>query len=210
MNVTTAQAEIGDLKTALLTAASIPDVTEKDFSGKLITYPFRERTLVEVRARAGDFKGAKEVAQTIDENYHDGYQKGYTLRVIARAEAEAKDTRAAVATADTIQHDFSKAAAYVDIAQAQARAGDRAGAARSFEQALRLAEDVPEVKHQTVLDVARPLLLRTLAAAQAEVGEDKAAQEWIARQSSPSLKVWALVGLAEGLAKRQAAAKQPR
>jgi RNA polymerase sigma factor (sigma-70 family) len=197
-----AQAEMEDVKAALVTAETIPDVTEKDTFGKVISFPFRERTLVELKARAGDFAGATKIAEKIDGEYHDGYQRGYAFQVIARAQAEAKDVKAALATAGRIEHDITKVAAYTDVARTQARAGDEAGAAKTFAEALKFATEVPEEKWP----FGRPQLLRELAAAQAEAGAAAAAREWIATQG-PYLRTWALVGLAEGLAKQKRGAK---
>jgi hypothetical protein len=44
------------------------------------------------------------------------------------------------------------------------------------------------------------MTLLQLAAAQAEVGEEKAALEWIARLPSPFTRAYALLGVVEGLA----------
>jgi RNA polymerase sigma factor (sigma-70 family) len=200
-----AEAEVIDLKTALLTAESIPDILEKTVDGEVISFPFREKTLAELSARARDFKAARKAADAIDGMFHQGYQKGYCLRVIARSQAEAKDVKGALETADAIEHEFNKAIAYAEIAQAQARARDRDGAVETFAKALRLAEAVPDTANN--FDRGRTYALRGLAAAQARVGEEKAAREWITRQTEPHLRAWALVGLAEGLAARQAAKK---
>ena len=199
-----AEAEAGDLKTALLTAQSIPDISLKTVDGEETSFPFRDKTLVELAAQARDFKAARKAADAIDGMYHQGYQKGYCLRVIARSQAEAKVVKGALKTADVIEHDFHKAAAYAEIAQAQARARDRDGAVETFDKTLRLAEAVPDT---VIFDRGRPWALRKLAALQAEVGQEKASRQWIARQTEPHLRAWALVGLAEGLAARQAAKK---
>jgi hypothetical protein len=180
-----------------VTAETIPDIALRDVFGELVTFPSRERTLVELKVRAGDFATARKVAATIDDRYHGGYQKGHAYHVIACAQAEAK---AALETAAEIQHDFHKADALTDIARIQAQAGDHAGAAKTIAKALQLADAVPEV-NTTLVDYARPLALRRLAAAQAEVGQEQAAREWIGKQE-PHLRVWALLGLVEGTAER--------
>jgi RNA polymerase sigma factor (sigma-70 family) len=205
-----AEAEAIDLKTALLTAQSIPDILLRDVFGEVLTYPFRERALVERSARSGDFKAARKAADAIDGKYQGGYQKGYCLRLIARSQAEARDVKGALETADAIEHEFHKAAAYAEIARARARLRDRDGAAETFTRALELAEAVPPRGREGILVFeGRPQALRRLAAAQAEVGEEKAVREWIARQKDAHLRAWALVGLVEGLAARQAL-KKPR
>jgi RNA polymerase sigma factor (sigma-70 family) len=207
--VALAQAELGDRKTALLTAESIPNLPPVG-DAKALQFPYKEMSLAMLQAKGGDYKAAKKAAEAIDANYQGGSTKAYAFRLIARTQAEAKDIKGALETTDAIEHGFNKAAAYTEIAQAQARAGDHDGAAQTFEKALGFAEAVPEVPNKSDLDRAslRPLLLRTLASAQAEAGQEKAAGEWIAKQSSPNLKAWAFVGLAEGIVKRQAANKQ--
>jgi tetratricopeptide (TPR) repeat protein len=199
-----AQAELGDRKTALLTAESIPDLPPVG-DQKILQFPYKEMTLVMLQAEAGDYKAAKKAAEAIDANYQGGSTRAHAFRLIARAQAEGKHVKGALETADAIEHGFEKAAAYTEVAQAQARAGDRDGAAQTFEKALGFAEAVPEAPSKSDLDRGyfRPSLLRTLAAAQAEVGQEKAAWVWIARQSSPYLKACALVGLADGIVKRQ-------
>jgi hypothetical protein len=107
-----------------------------------------------------------------------------------------------VETAGNIDFPFEKALAYLEIAQMQARASDLNGAAKMFDQVLGFEGRVPEVPFGV-------WLLRALASAQAEAGEEKAAQAWIAKLQSPNRKAWALVGLAEGIAKQQAANKRP-
>jgi RNA polymerase sigma factor (sigma-70 family) len=210
LRIARAQAEVEDVKAALVTAETIPELKPLESALVKARFPYRQLTLAELHARAGDFKAARKAARAIaDERV---WQKGYAFRLIARAQAEAKDAKGALETADAIEHAFHKAAAYAEVARAQARAGDRAGSARTFAKALGAAEEVPETPDRGDLDRAstRPSLLRALATAQAEVGEEKAAGEWIARQSSPCLRAWSLIGLAEGAAKRRAAAKPPR
>src|SRR5215472_8313573 len=123
------------------------------------------------------------------------------LRLIVRNQAAANDLKGAIETAGNIDVAFERALAYVEIAQVQARAGDRKGAAKTFDQVLGFEGMVPEVPF-------RVWLLRALASAQGEAGEEKAAQTWIAKLQSPNGKAWALVGLAEGIAEQQAANKR--
>jgi tetratricopeptide (TPR) repeat protein len=208
--VALAQAELGDRKTALLTAESIPNLPPVG-DAKVRQFPYKEMTLAMLQAQSGDFKTAKKAADAIDVSHEGGYTKAYANRLIARAQAEAKDAKGALETAEAIEHAFNKALAYTEIAQAQARVGDRDGAAKTFEKALGFAEAASEVPAKSDLDrySLRPRLLHTLASAQAEAGEEKTASEWIAKLSTPHLKAWALVGLAEGIASRQAKKKPP-
>jgi tetratricopeptide (TPR) repeat protein len=184
-----AQADVGDMKSAFTTAAKIPEIERV---ANVVLPPFKQITLGTLRARAGDYEGAK--AATWDSG---------VLRRIVRDQAEAKDINGAVETAGKIDFPFEKALAYVEIAQVQARAGDRKGAAKTFAQVLEFEGAVPEVPFRT-------WLLRALASAQTEAGQGKAAQAWIAKLQSPNAKAWALVGLAEGIAKQQATNTRPR
>jgi RNA polymerase sigma factor (sigma-70 family) len=188
-----AQADMGDLKIALRTADSIPESR----------FPYKAVTLALLRARAGDYKGAKDAAREID----GGLPRATAFLNIARAQAGAKDFKGAMETADAILRPFSKAVGYLEIAEAQARAGDRGGATKTFAKVRELAEAVPETPDTSDPDrvSVRPRLLQRLASAEAEVGEEKAAQTWIDKLSSPNLRAWAFVGLADGIAKRAAA-----
>jgi hypothetical protein len=208
--VALAQAELGDRETALLTAASIPDLPPVG-DEKVLQFPYKAMTLAMLRARAGDYKAAKAAAEAIDANFQGGSTRAHAFRLIARAQAEGKDVEGALEIAAAIGHGFEKAAAHAEVARAQARAGDRDGAARTFEKALGLAGAVAEGPNKADLNRGyfRPTLLRALAAAQAEAGQEKEAGVRIARQSSPYLKACALVGLAEGIAARRDAGEQP-
>lgn len=196
-----AQAELGDGATALLTAESIPDLPPVG-DAKILQFPYKAMTIAMLRAQAGDYRAAKKAADAITGDFQDGSTRAHAFRLIARAQAEGKDVNGAMETAATIEHGFEKAAAHIEVAQAQARAGDHDGAARTFEKALGFAEAVPEAPGKSDLHRAyfRFSLLRALAAAQAEAGQEKAAGVWIATQSFPYHKACALVGLAEGIA----------
>ncbi len=199
--IASAQADIGDLPGGLRTVESCPGKQLRTISGELISFPCKERCLVTLMCRAGDFKGARATADTIDDQYQEGYQRGHALRVIARARAEAKDVKGALATAAAIRHEFLRPAAYIDIGQVLAKAENRAGATAAFAKALELAREAPEEERSYFYlygDDARSTLLRTLAAAQEEAGEGATAQGWIARLESPYLKAWAHAGLFEG------------
>jgi RNA polymerase sigma factor (sigma-70 family) len=201
-----AQADVGDLPGALRTAQSCPGKQVRTISGELVSFPCKERCLVTLMCRAGDVKGARTIADTIDNEYQEGYQRAHALRVIARARAGAKDVKGALATAAAIRHEFLRPAAYIDIGQALVKAGNRAGAVAAFAKALELAQEAPEDQRAYFYllgDDARSTLLRTLAAAQEEVGEGTSARDWIAKLKSPYVKTWALAGLVEGAHRRR-------
>jgi tetratricopeptide (TPR) repeat protein len=201
VRIAMAQADIGDLKEALQTAESCSGEVLRDPAGRLVSLQAKEKCLVELKVRSGDFKSALEVAKTIDEQNEYGYQRGDAMRLIARGQAQAPDAKGALATVDAIKHDFRKAAACIDIGRALAKNGDRAGAAEVFSQALDIVRVVPEHRYTHLRsDPARPQLLRDLAAAQEEAGDGPAARAWIDKLDSPYLKAWALAGLYEGAA----------
>ena len=203
------QADIGDLPGALRTAESCTGKQVRTVEGELVSFPFKERCLVALRSRAGDFKGARAAADAIDDQYQGGYQKGEALRVIARARVEAGEVKGALATVVAIRHEFLQPAAYIDVGRALAKAGDRAGAAAAFAKALAQAHEVSEERAGFLgYDDAQSTLFRALAAAQEEASEGATARGWIAKLESPYQKVWALAGLSEG-AVRSAAAKRP-
>jgi RNA polymerase sigma factor (sigma-70 family) len=198
-----ASADVGDPKTATATAELIPDLPM--FVN--VQYPqVRNITLATLRARAGDIAGAKDLVRDVigvGADFH---------RLIARSQAQAKDVKGGLETADAIDSAVHRTFAYLEIAQAQFRAADRDGAAKTFAKALESAEAVPEApgagdgpgnEH-----IFRLGLLQVIASAQAEAGAKAEVQAWIARQPSATLKACALVGLAEGIAKREAATQK--
>jgi hypothetical protein len=74
-------------------------------------------------------------------------------------------------------------------------------------QELAAAWEPPDVvpdKNKFWPDEVRRVALRTLAAAQVKVGQTEAAQAWIAKLSTPTLRAFAFLGLAEGIAERPA------
>jgi RNA polymerase sigma factor (sigma-70 family) len=202
VKIAMAQADMGDLKEALQTAESCSGKELHDPAGRLVSFQAKEKCLVELKVRFGDFKAAVDVAKTIDEENEYGYSRGDALRLIARGQALAHDAKGALATADAIKHHFRKAAAFTDVGRALAKGGDRAGAAEGFARALELARAVPEWRYPHLRsDPAQPPLLRDLAAAQEEAGDGAAARAWIDKLPSPYLKAWALAGLTEGAAR---------
>ena len=131
--------------------------------------------IAEAQARAGDRAGAQEsftqainVAQTIT----DEFRRDMTLSDIAVARAKVGDVPQALAMMQTITDTLiigphQSVLAMVAIAEAQARAGDRAGARESFAQAIKIA--------QTMTDEGwRDQVLSDIVEAQVRAGEDTA------------------------------------
>jgi RNA polymerase sigma factor (sigma-70 family) len=200
-----AQSDVGDVKSALATADAIPELPPV---ANVRFPPIKQITLATVLALAGDSKGANEVIRDME------LIGGDVPRLIARTQAKAKDVKGALKTAARIESPFHKTLAYMEIAQTQARAGDRDGAAGTFAKAVESVEAVPEVPpsgrdYPPPGYESRLHVLRALASAHAGARQEKAASAWIAQLQSANLKAWALVGLAEGIAKRKVAADAP-
>jgi RNA polymerase sigma factor (sigma-70 family) len=112
------QVEIGDLKAALKTVEL--DVSDMNHDTAL-------SRVAACQARSGDLKGALETAEKIKTAVY----KADALRTIAVRLAEAGDTKGAVQAANRIADEVpTKCFALAAIASAQAKAGDRDGAAR--------------------------------------------------------------------------------
>jgi hypothetical protein len=118
------------------------------------------------------------------------------LRAVAEARAAAGEFEEALRTARQVRngmYDSDREETFIVIAKLQARSGDRQGAALTFQEVLGAASSMTEGMG------VRVRLLRDLAAAQAGVGQGAEVKVWIAKQSSPEMKAWALIGLARGL-----------
>jgi RNA polymerase sigma factor (sigma-70 family) len=180
-----AQAELGDVKKARQTADATPDERFKEMAlGKIVA----------VQARAGDVKGALATAGAIKGKD----RKGAALMHVLRAQLRSGDLKGAQETGRALRgsplHDVRSRG---EIARAQAKAGDRAAAARSFKEAFEAVkgEDVGA--------------LCLLVEAQAEAGEEKSAYDLAVKQRSPLLKAEALLSVARGLLARREAEKRP-
>jgi RNA polymerase sigma factor (sigma-70 family) len=108
------QAETGDSKGAMETAAGISDMSQTHAMGRVAS----------ARAKGGDFKGALE---TIDRS--DGVYKDEGLWMIAVAQLKAGDVKGARETAERIGGAWHKAVTLAAIAGARAKAGDAKAAA---------------------------------------------------------------------------------
>jgi hypothetical protein len=87
----------------------------------------------------------------------------------------------------------------VDIALAMSRSGDKPGALRLLQQT---AKELEDVSYDPNDDTGRPMLAYKLAGGWTAVGEPKAAGEWIAREPSPYVQVFALLGMIDAVARR--------
>jgi RNA polymerase sigma factor (sigma-70 family) len=147
-------------------------------------------------ADRGDTKGALEASAFIQK------QARYEVVSDVVAAVAKKNLAEARRIADTIEDDVYQFYAHLEIAKAQS-ATDRPGAVAAFQDALRKAEKLKDVEGGSG-DVST-YALANLAKAQAEVGEEQTALDWIDKHSSPAVKSRALWRVAEALIKQQRA-----
>ena len=157
-----AQAEQEYVKRALETASRIEDENRKN----LVL-----RHIAVIQAKRDDVSGARQTLETIT----DDRAKGHAWAEIARAQARAGDIEDAFRTAAPIEWAVLRTDVFRTIAHAQAKTGDRAGAATTFEQALRTASAIKD-GHRAKADA-----YRDIARAQAEVGDHAAAAKTFQR-----------------------------
>ena len=157
-----AQAEQGYVKRALETASRIEDENRKN----LVL-----RHIAVIQAKRDDVSGARQNLETIT----DDRAKAHAWAEIARAQARAGDIEDAFRTAARIEWAVLRTVVFRTIAHAQAKTGDLAGAATTFEQALRTASAIKD-GHR-----AKAHAFRDIARAQAEVGDHAAAAKTFQR-----------------------------
>lgn len=104
-------------------------------------------------AKIGDIAGARKAAAGLDLNPESGRSdRVYALRLIAVEQVKQGDRPGAVKTLGDIPAVADRARAWLEIAEAQAEAADRAGAAESIQAARTLAESVPESARADLLE----------------------------------------------------------
>ena len=184
-----------------------------------------------LQARAGDEAAAEA---TFGAAAAEAYQGEWTqfsdlnaqfqaqsLAKLAAAQARAGRFAAALATAQRIDRGWDRADALRGIARAQAAAGDKAAAARSFTMALEAARGSGIANHDAVvqgiaaelasageftaaLEAARSVhsaeVLRRIAEAQARAGEFVAAQETVTEIAHEGERATALRAIAQAAA----------
>ena len=157
-----AQAEQEYVKRALETASRIEDENSKN----LVL-----RHIAVIQAKRDDVSGARQTLETITDNR----AKEHAWAEITRAQARAGDIEDAFRTAARIEWAVLRTDVFGTIAHAQAKTGDLAGAATTFEQALRTASAIKD-GHRAKADA-----YRNIARAQAEVGDHAAAAKTFQR-----------------------------
>ena len=222
-NITSEQADWGEVTAALQTASRIRDSD------------LRVRALTRVaiaQAKMGDRNGAnatfREALHTT-EGLKDGPQKAAFLITIASAQGDAADrTAAALTIQQAMQVELAVASDYEkrDLAIAYAKSGQlkqayatmntivkdyekdivlesAAMAEAQFANVRAALKTAATIKNHTWNGKA----LRGIAAAQAKAGDVKGAIEWASRQTSPLSKASGLLGVAEGILERKQAGK---
>ncbi|MDK1030672.1 MAG: hypothetical protein QGD94_01545 [Planctomycetia bacterium] len=126
--IATAQARAGDIEAALRTCRSMP-VSKEDFTldGR------REEALQNiaiVQVQKGNVADALQTARSIE---HFLQYKNEALLAIVKTQAETKNFKGALATANIIPNGSRKAQARLIVAAAQAKAGDKKAAVQTAE-----------------------------------------------------------------------------
>lgn len=194
LEVADALAEIGDKQGALRITKEVQD-------SKVLpapTDPLQSTghwRLALVQCKAGDFKGARRTAESIE----DRGMQSRTWYHIALVQMKAGDVAAGTKTIEMVSEDWQKSYLQMELAKALARKGDREGASAAFQQALSFVERDPEPPHPRLTKL---LHLKWLVKEQALAGHEKEAMTWIESQTSPELRAAALLGLAKGLLDR--------
>ncbi|MDB5312427.1 MAG: tolB 1, partial [Gemmataceae bacterium] len=208
------QAKQGDTPGSLKTLRDIPD--DADRARALVG-------LAEAQAGGNDragaektFAAARDIAVSLP-----GAGKADILDDIAAARAgvqvKAGDVTGALETARGMESDRSRCWVLLDVARAQANAGNLRAARVTLGQAMKAADGFPEGEENqgsvTTLVPAWALIkgsvVRQVASRVSEAGGGEDARAWAAGQRSPFIKVMALLGIADGVSARDAGGKKP-
>ena len=155
------------------------------------------------QARKGDINAAKATADRISNPYY----QGETLAQIVNGLIRAKDLPAARRMAESIESSMARGDALIEVGKAEARNGERQNADEIFETVYKEAKSIKDNEYAGNLTAA---LLSHLAAAQAAVGQETAARNWIAQETSDLIVAYSLLGLAKGLIEQQRPAQPPK
>ena len=177
-DIALAQAEAGDITSALSTAQSIDDAKVRDEA---------LRNIASALAKSGNVSGALDAARSIDRASPFGWR---VLRGIILAQAKSGDIDGAFTTARSIiDHEIPYARALETITSAQAEAGDIDGAFTTARS----------IYHEGFYASA----LEIIASAQAEAGNFQAAIKTALGIASPYLRASALTDIAKHMAAQE-------
>jgi tetratricopeptide (TPR) repeat protein len=160
------QAEAGNIEEAAKNVQAIHKASWQDVAWLNIA-------IAQVRRGNG-----QEALRTV-ERISDGDRKGEALKGIVVGHILAQDLPKAEQLAAQIKPSMWRGYAILEIAKAQARAGQRRAASATFQQLVRNAETM---KDNQQFGNVKPGFMSNLARAQASVGEIEAARAWIAKQ----------------------------
>jgi len=209
--IATAQVQSGNLKGALqiannvvqaimrpgtLRAIALAQLQANDIKGALATADSIEtiylkvdvlRAIAKAQAQAGDGNNSVTTlrrALAIAETLNDPFQKADILDETARSQASAGEIKSAVQTVNKIENPRRISYILRAIAAIQAKAGDKPGAAVTFQQALHLIQNLDKLQDgNTLLQIAKE---------QAEAGDFKQSRETADSINNARLKETAL------------------
>lgn len=162
-----------------------------------LTYDKNQRNVVWAQAKAGDIEGALENGRT----GRNGGQIGQGLELIAAVQAQSRDFKGALVTAESIGSVETRSAALAKVAAAQRESGMPSEAAATFEKALETAQtNLGDPREQV-----RRRALHTIAYEQAKSGDEKTAFNWAINEKDKYIQSRALLGIAEGMIARKEA-----
>jgi tetratricopeptide (TPR) repeat protein len=193
--VAEAQADTGDLKGARQTIDAIKDARWK---GPALGH------LAVVQADMGLFKESLDTLGDIEHDYH----VGEALTNIVKAQLRQRHFQRAQETADTINNVSWSMHTWVEIAVAQAKAGDRISALKSLKKAIdygglegkEIVDDEPNLGVGAIRNATLSLIART----RVQMGDEEEAFVWARKQATPELRVLAFIRIAEGIELRKA------
>jgi len=189
LHIVEAQLASGDVPGALQAAADIRPAVERAFAFGRIGV-----ALSKVGDRIGaarHFQQAVQIAAGIEEES----LRAHILHRLAEAQTEGGIVRGALQTALSSGGPGDKAKGLLAVGAAQARMGDGVGAKRTFRQALDAGARIRD-------KLGRDALFRSIAVAQAEAGDSRAASQTISRIHGKLDRACALGGVAVAQARR--------
>ena len=174
-NVAKVQAYAGDFQGALRTVARIDDGERSRVEALAV--------VAEAQAKAGDKRGAaRSFSKALAAAPGVYGYRDFAFSSIARAQASSGDFRGALGTVQRIAEESTRAYALHDIAEAQAKGGDKQAAARSFFEASATVQKIED--HDD-----RALAFAWLAQAQVRTDDDRGAERTISEALTASQEI---------------------
>jgi hypothetical protein len=183
---------------------------------KLQTQEYRGRVLAEVAsalAKAGDFKEALKVAESIperliivkrkekDDEHRSSVQRDFAFRHIAEAQEKSGDVAGAVKTARAMKDEGQRLSVLHEMVLAYAKSGDIAAAGKLFEDVRKEMEASETYSKKTSR--------HTIAMLQAAIGDAAGAMSSIEKLESADDRADAYLGVSIGLAYRETWKRKP-